>query len=178
MSKKLKFLATMLTCILLSINQVFATDDVSTITSSSFEGLTSHWSASANAGGYNATKGAQITKAKTGLTLTATDFTNVTSISVTCSKSKNGAGAVTIKAGANSASKTSFTTSPDALTLTPASSYTGTITIAITCTTSSIYIKTITVVYTSGSTKTLHFINHKKKCFVSFVSFKNLHREK
>lgn len=34
------------------------------------------------------------------------------------------------------------------------------------------------VTITAGSTKTLHFINHKKICFVSFVSFKNLHREK
>lgn len=37
----------------------------------------------------------------------------------------------------------------------------------------------VDVTYTAGgSTKTLHFINHKKICFVSFVSFKNLHREK
>lgn len=30
----------------------------------------------------------------------------------------------------------------------------------------------------AGTNYTLHFINHKKICFVSFVSFKNLHREK
>lgn len=37
------------------------------------------------------------------------------------------------------------------------------------------YVDNISITGIAGSTKTLHFINHKKICFVSFVSFKNLH---
>lgn len=127
---------------------VWGTDDVSTITSSSFDGLSKYWSADNNASGYEATRGAQWTT-NAGTTFTATNFTNVSSISIQCAKSSTGTGTITITAGSKSKSINSFNTTntPETLDLS-SSPYTGTITINVNATNKSLYMKSITVTYT------------------------------
>lgn len=126
----------------------WGTDDVSTITSSSFDGLSKYWSADNNASNYDATRGAQWTT-NAGTTFTATNFTNVSSISIQCAKSSTGTGTITITAGSKSKSINSFssTNTPETLDLS-SSPYTGTITIEVNATNKSLYMKSITVTYT------------------------------
>ena len=126
----------------------WGTDDVSTITTSSFNGLSKYWSADNNASDYEATRGAQWTT-NAGTTFTATNFTNVSSISIQCAKSNTGTGTITITAGANTKYITSFGTTNTTETLDLSSSpYTGTITINVNATNKSLYMKSITVTYT------------------------------
>lgn len=127
---------------------VWGAEDVSTITSSSYDGLSKFWSADKNASNYDATRGAQWTT-NAGTTFTATNFTNVSSISIQCAKSSTGTGTITITAGSKSKSINSFNTTntPETLDLS-SSPYTGTITINVNATNKSLYMKSITVTYT------------------------------
>ena len=122
--------------------------DVSTITSSSYAGLTKFWSADNAASNYEATRGAQWYGAHSGTTFTATGYANVSSISIECAKSSSGAGTITITAGSSSKSITSFNTTKTTETLTLASDYTGTITIEVDPSDNSLYLKSISVTYT------------------------------
>lgn len=122
--------------------------DVSTITSSSYAGLSKFWSADANASDYEATRGAQWYGAHSGTTFTATGYANVSSISIECARSGSGAGTITITAGSSSKSITSFNTTKTTETLTLASDYTGTITIEVDPSANSLYLKSISVTYT------------------------------
>lgn len=122
--------------------------DVSTITSSSYAGLTKFWSADVAASSYEATRGAQWYGAHSGTTFTATGYANVSSISIECAKSGSGAGTITITAGSSSKSITSFNTTKTTETLTLASDYTGTITIEVDPSANSLYLKSISVTYT------------------------------
>lgn len=207
MSKKLKFLAVVLTCISLSINNVWADIDLRGKTSAlvipkaNSEGSYSagDWrtvGAPSSAGSMTATitqggvsygtfSGSNVVDSKAltsgGYPLQFTKKTGSVTITilsdygvdvvVNC-KSKNSnemtldlTGASQVEAGTSWGTKSLSTTSTSAkLTLASTSGAIGACGIE--------YIK---ITPKAGSTKTLHFINHKKICFVSFVSFKNLH---
>ena len=106
------------------------------------------WTGGISGGGYDNSKGVQITKAATGAGATSkSTYTNVSKISVVYSTSSGGVGSFAVKVGTNAAQ--SFTVSKSQtnqtknFTVSPYQS--GTVNLTVTCSSSSIYIKSITI---------------------------------
>lgn len=181
MSKKLKFFAMVLTCILLSINQVWA-DYSYTFTEKVFSANgtnvattlgTVSWnytsSQSVTSGkdpywGYDATKGQQwgSKNAQASVTLSTTGISGtITSVTVNASVANDGSGTLSVSVGgtdykSGNNTSVSLTTTATAYTFTSTSSSSGTIVITLNSSTKKgIYMKSISVVASSGSSYTL-----------------------
>ena len=155
--KNLRLLLVMFLTLTVSAN-AWGAEDVSTFTSSSFEGLSLSWSrTSSGTLGYEDARGVQHQKNAT-TTFTATGFSNVTKVQVWVAKSKSGAGSVKIQEN-TTAVKTisSFNTSSTEQSYTWSTPYTGTLKIVVNATNSSIYIKKIVVTTSAATTYTVTY---------------------
>ena len=186
MSKKLKFLAMMLTCILLNVNHVWGatwnhTFNSNPISDGSMTINSATWSvATASSKGsptityatYSKIGGVKFGSSNKNywgkITLSTSYFTsgNISSVTVNALLNAGVSTTMTIKQGSTTIGSPTYSTATtwhDFIANTNTGSG-GTLSIEITSS-NAIYIHSISVTYTaSGSTKTLHFLTHKSAC--------------
>ena len=103
-------------------------------------------------------RGIAIQAAASGAGAHTAPISNITKVAINCSKSSKGVGSISVKVGNTKViSRSSFNTTDTQYESSDLNNLTGSVSFTVTCTTSTIYVKSITITTTSGSTYTITY---------------------
>lgn len=137
------------------------------------DGSNFSWTSGKDGNGFTNNQGVQITTDVSGANATTSkSFTNISKIEVTyCTNSSKGKGTITLQVGTGTAQSFSVSapssggTTRKTTTFNYATPESGAVKLTVACTTNSIYIYSVTVTYSTGSTSTTYYFGQELKLF-------------